>query len=283
MGTTPGAAPMVRETLRPPNPRLPAPGAARRGGAASGPGPGRAVDVACAGGAPAAAAGRSQDGGRGAPGGVGHDYNCASCKKLDFPGLFGNTTHVPRANPPHTKVEEMTARLEEAERGVARAEDERATLVSRAEEAERASRDAAAQRQRQLADVTNLRWGEAKAAYGQKAAIWAHGVVAVGPSCAAASNKPHARAPSLPKARNAWAAARLLPCRTALRSVMGGSDAASQAGKVFVELEHARAKESLARSALSRRCAVCGLCLSGVTCRAACGTLIRRSPAPQRA
>lgn len=35
---------------------------------------------------------------------------------------------------------------------------------------------------------------------------------------------------------------------------MGGSDGATQAGKVFVELEHARAKENLARSALSRRC-----------------------------
>jgi hypothetical protein len=34
---------------------------------------------------------------------------------------------------------------------------------------------------------------------------------------------------------------------------MGGSDAASKAGRVFVELEHARAKERLARSALNRR------------------------------
>lgn len=38
---------------------------------------------------------------------------------------------------------------------------------------------------------------------------------------------------------------------------MGGSDVASQAGKAFVELEHARAKEGLARSALNRRCAQC--------------------------
>jgi hypothetical protein len=40
--------------------------------------------------------------------------------------------------------------------------------------------------------------------------------------------------------------------RCALRSIMASSDATLKAGRVFVELDHARAKEGLARSALSR-------------------------------
>jgi hypothetical protein len=38
-----------------------------------------------------------------------------------------------------------------------------------------------------------------------------------------------------------------------MRSLVAGSDAIAKAGKVFLELEHARAKEGLARSALNRR------------------------------
>jgi hypothetical protein len=38
-----------------------------------------------------------------------------------------------------------------------------------------------------------------------------------------------------------------------MRSLVASSDAMAQAGKVFFELEHARAKEGVARSALNRR------------------------------
>jgi uncharacterized membrane protein YqiK len=52
----------------------------------------------------------------------------------------------------------MVSRLDESEAALARAEAERADLSSRANAAERAARDAEGARQRQLADVTNMRW-----------------------------------------------------------------------------------------------------------------------------
>jgi hypothetical protein len=54
-------------------------------------------------------------------------------------------------------VEELAARLDEAERVLRDAEGEKAALLARAEGAERAAKDAAVQRQRQLADITNLK------------------------------------------------------------------------------------------------------------------------------
>lgn len=46
--------------------------------------------------------------------------------------------------------------------------------------------------------------------------------------------------------------------RCALRSLMAGGDVTLKAGRPFVELEQARAKEALARSALNRRCVTPG-------------------------
>lgn len=61
----------------------------------------------------------------------------------------------------HTcQVEELMARLEEAEGALGRADGEMAALAARAEGAERAAKDAAALKQRELADITNLRWGQ---------------------------------------------------------------------------------------------------------------------------
>jgi hypothetical protein len=57
------------------------------------------------------------------------------------------------------EVEALYARLDGAEAAAARADDNTAALTLRAEEAERRTAEALAQRQRHLADLTSLRWG----------------------------------------------------------------------------------------------------------------------------
>jgi hypothetical protein len=64
----------------------------------------------------------------------------------------------PQGAKPAAEVSELVRRMEEAESAAAVAEASTAALQLRAEEAERSLEEARLQRQRQLADITNLRW-----------------------------------------------------------------------------------------------------------------------------
>ena len=64
----------------------------------------------------------------------------------------------PQGAKPAAEVSELVRRMEEAESAAAVAEASTAALQLRAGEAERSLEEARLQRQRQLADITNLRW-----------------------------------------------------------------------------------------------------------------------------
>ncbi|KAF8064552.1 hypothetical protein HT031_003352 [Scenedesmus sp. PABB004] len=100
------------------------------------------------------------------------------------------------ASVPAAQLEDAVARLEAAEAASSQQGGAAAALLARAEDAERRLAELGGRKQRQLADITNL--------------------------------------------------------RSAVCELSSGSDAAAALGKLHGELDHARAKESLARSALNR-------------------------------
>lgn len=64
---------------------------------------------------------------------------------------------LPQGAKPAAEVAELVRRMEEAESAAAAAELSTSALQLRAEEAERSLEETRLQRQRQLADITNLR------------------------------------------------------------------------------------------------------------------------------